>query len=416
MYALVDCNNFYASCERVFNPALKHKPIVILSNNDGCVIARSNEAKAIGIPMGLPYFQCKTLIEQSHTHVFSSNYTLYGDMSSRIMSLLSAFTPEYEIYSIDEAFLKLDSLAIQDHLVYASKIQQHILKSTGIPVSVGIGPTKTLAKVANYIAKKKTLLGLFEIHAANVEEMLASLAVEDIWGIGNNLGKRLRQMHIHSALDFKQASPVKMRKQFSVVVEKIVHELNSLSCLGLNEIEPKQSITSSRSFGIKVTELARLKEAIAYHSTIACTKMRKQHSFARGIYVFIKTSKHNEKQPYYRNAITVTFESPLNDTGLIIQQALQAIEKIFCPHLSYHKAGVMLLDLIDASLLQPDLFSPSPNRVILMEALDKINAKFQKGALFYAAEGIQKKWQMKRGKKSSDFTTNWKELAIAYAK
>lgn len=415
IYALLDCNNFYASCERVFNPDLQNKSIVILSNNDGCIIARSNEAKAIGIPMGAPYFKYKKLIEESHTTVFSSNYALYGDMSARVMSLLSQFTPLYEIYSIDEAFLRLDGLNIQDFIKYASAMKQHILRCTGMPVSIGIGPTKTLAKIANYIAKKKIIQGVFEVTDKNVDEILANLAVDNIWGVGWKLSARLRKQGIHSALDLKQISPVTMRKQFSVVVEKMVHELNGYSCLALEETQPKRNITSSRSFGKKVTALSDLKEAIASHCTKACAKLRTQNSFANGILLFIKTSKHDEKQSYCNFSTVIQFDTPLNDTGLIIRQVLPAVERLFRPHLKYNKVGVTLLDLVREDLLQQDCFTPSPNRHALMETLDAINAKYKKDTLFYAAEGIKKGWKMQQNSKSPHFTTSWDELALAHA-
>lgn len=415
LYALLDCNNFYASCERVFNPSLKNRPMVILSNNDGCVIARSNEAKAIGIPMGVPYFKCQRLIEQSQTVVFSSNYALYGDMSARVMSLLPSFTPEFEVYSIDEAFLKLNTVGTKNYFSYAVDMRQHVLRCTGLPVSIGIAATKTLSKVANVIAKKKTWQGVFEITPQNVDEVLATLAVEDIWGVGINLGRSLRKHRIHSALDLKRASPIMMRRQFNVVMEKMVHELNGHSCLALEEVSPKKNITSSRSFGMKVKDLTSLKEAIAYHCANAAVKLRDQGSAAQGMYVFIKTSKHDDSQVYSHLGKTIAFESPLYDTSLIIAAATQAVENIFQPHLRYYKAGIILLDLVEAATLQQDIFSPSPNREGLMEVLDEINQKYHNNLLFYAAEGLTQSWQAKRGRKSLSFTTNWKELPIAYA-
>ena len=414
-YALMDCNNFYASCERVFNPSLKHRPIVILSSNDGCVIARSNEAKAIGIPMGAPYFKYRGLMTQSQTAVFSSNFTLYGDMSARIMSLLPTFTSQFEIYSIDEAFLKLDFLSSAELISHALFIKQQVFRFTGVPVSIGIAPTKTLAKVANYVAKKKTLEGVFSVTNQNVDEMLAALAVDDVWGIGRKLGEKLRQRGIHSALDLKRTPPVLMRRQFSVIVEKIVHELNSYSCLALQDVEPKQSITSSSSFGTKITVLSSLKEAVASHCAKAWAKLRAQGSLASGIVIFLKTSKHDDKQPYYKNSVTLGFDSPLNDTGLMLQKISPAVESLFQEGVRYNKAGVILLGLVKAGSLQQDWVSPSINRDELMQIVDKINTKYQKKTLFYAAEGTQQNWQAKKERKSPHFTTNWKELPIAYA-
>ncbi|MBY0544488.1 MAG: Y-family DNA polymerase [Gammaproteobacteria bacterium] len=415
IYALVDCNNFYASCERVFNPRLKNKPMVILSNNDGCVIARSNEAKAIGIPMGAPYFKYRSLIEQSNTVVFSSNYTLYGDMSARVMDLLSQFTPQYEIYSIDEAFLRLDSLSECDYVAYAAQIKAQVFKCTGIPVSVGIGSTKTLTKVANHVAKKKTINGVFYLHPKNEDEVLANFAVEDVWGIGRKLSEKLKNRGIYTALNLKHASPAQMRKYFSVVVENIVHELNGLSCLLLEAVQPKQSITSSRSFGKKVTEIASLKEAVAGHCRVACEKLRKQKSVTQGIYIFAQTSRHSTTQVFQTHARSINFSTALDDTGLIIQLALTEVEKFFSEGSQYQKAGIILLDIMDKSTLSFDLFTPSPNRDVLMSVLDAINTKFQKNTLFYAAEGIKKDWQMKRERKSPHYTSSWTELAIAYA-
>lgn len=298
LYGLIDCNNFYASCERVFNPGLQNKPIVILSNNDGCIISRSNEAKALGIPMGAPYFKYKGLIEKSKTAVFSSNFSLYGDMSARVMSFLPYFSPDFEVYSIDEAFLTLDLAQLPSPTLYAKAIQHTLLKSTGLPVSIGLAPTKTLAKVANYIAKKKTSDGIFELTESNLETHLASLDIEEVWGIGRKLGPKLRQRGILTALDLKRSPPVVMRRQFNVIMEKMVHELNGYPCLTLEDISPKDTITSSRSFGQKVTELSHLKEALATHCAKACQKLRAQGTVARGIILFIKTSKHDENQLY----------------------------------------------------------------------------------------------------------------------
>lgn len=417
VFALVDCNNFFASCERVFNPALVNKPIVVLSSNDGCVIARSNEAKTLGIPMGAPLFKYQALMTQHHVQVFSSNFALYRSFSKRVMACLKIFSPDCEEYSVDEAFLRLDLLANKDYITLAKTIREQVLQWTGIPVSIGIAPTKTLAKVANRYAKKQTTTGIFQLTEANRDTLLSNMPLEDIWGISWRLGEKLRKIGIKSALDLKSSNPQFMKKKFGVVLERMVWELQGVSCLGLLEkAEPKQSIQSSRSFGKTLTECADIAEALAHYTVLACQKLRSQNSLASGITVFLHTSPFNPTKPYYSNHTTIHFETPLNDTGILITFAKQALKTIFKSGYDYVKTGIILLDLVDGKYHQMSLFdTPShPKRRQLYKALDAINLVLGNNTLFHAAEGIEQSWKTKHHKRSPRYTTCWNELAIVY--
>lgn len=440
LYALVDCNNFYASCERVFAPHLIGQPVVVLSNNDGCVIARSDEAKAVGVPMGAPLHDYHAMMKKHDVAIFSSNYALYGDMSARVMRSLHHFTPDVEIYSIDEAFLGLsgfDEPQLPEHM---RRMRRAIRQWTGIPVSVGIAPTKTLAKLANRIAKKYTSDGVYMMTDHDLmPRILGDIEVEDIWGISKRWGARLRQMGIGTALQLRQASPRQIRQSLSVVGERIVHELNGHSCLTIEEVQPKQTIMSSRSFGKMVSDLQSLEEAVASYTARAAEKLRKQDSRAGGIYVFIRTNRFRQNDPQYSNAAMVGFDDATSDTASLIRAAMGAIRHIYRPGYRYHKAGVMLTDLTahdggQMSLLHPD---PTPEETRQsqdkrMAVLDQINHKMGQGTLFHATEGItlkgQKKpniygrraqdqriqgterWRMRSQFKSPAYTTRWNEL------
>ena len=300
IFALVDCNNFYASCERVFNPKLEGKPIVVLSNNDGCIIARSNEAKALGIPMGAPFFKYKQLINRNKVHVFSSNYTFYGDMSARVMTSLRSLVGEIEIYSIDEAFLDISSFAYCDLEDTAKEIKTLIKQWTGIPVSIGIGSSKTLAKIANRQAKKDSLDNVFDIRNPDVKKsVLQELPVEEIWGISTRWGRRLRKIGIEKAQDLVEANPRYVKKTISIVGERIHYELNGVSCIGIEEVKNKKNIISSKSFGKKVSQVQELEEAVSNYTARACEKLRLQNSRAQGLYVFLRTSPHIDKERQY---------------------------------------------------------------------------------------------------------------------
>jgi DNA polymerase V len=422
IFALVDCNNFYASCERVFSPKLKGKPIVILSNNDGCVIARSNEAKALGIPMGAPYFKYKKICTDNEIAVFSSNYQLYGDMSGRVMTSLKELAPELEIYSVDEAFLKLDDLSNNDLNAYALSIKQKIGQWTGIPVSIGIGPTKTLAKLANFMAKKSNS-GVFDIRdGATCQAVLKDLKVGEVWGVGKNIATRLNSLGIITAAELKAQDPKYIRKIFGVVGERIVLELRGTACFSLNtNPDPKQTIITSRSFSKPVTDLVELEEAISDYAARACEKMRAQNSKARGINVFIQTNPHKDQEEFYQNSLNFFFDEATDDTRLVIKAAKELVSGLYREGLRYKKVGITLLDLNNDQLpSQTNLFSAAGNKAsnvvdakrqkTLMKVMDDLNEKMGRGTILLAAQGIEQEWSMKRGLKSSNYTTNWDDL------
>lgn len=418
IFALVDCNNFYASCERVFNPRLEGKPIVVLSNNDGCVVARSNEAKKLGIPMGAPFHEWKKLCDKKILFAFSSNYALYGDMSNRVMTSLEHFCPDLEIYSIDEAFLSLDGLKERDLFSYSKNIRKIIKQWTGIPVSIGIAPTKTLAKIANRIAKKNTVEGVFNLCDSVIREnILSEFPVEDIWGVGRRLAKRLNDLKIRTALDLRNANVKMIRMHFSVVMERLVEELRGISCIPLEMVQPRKQIISSRSFGKLVTELSELEEAISYYTAKACLKLRKQNSLAGGITIFLHTNFFREKDPQYGNSINHRFAEPSSDSSFIISAAKKCLKNIYRPGFRYQKTGVMLLDLSPHSVRQYDLFSSRENKSeLLMQTFDLINERLGKNTLFIAAEGVQRNWKTRCNRMSYRYTTQWNELAKVICK
>ena len=320
VFALVDCNNFYASCERVFDPTLKRRAIVILSNNDGCIVARSNEAKALGIPMGGPLFEQKAIIKKHNVAVFSSNYQLYGDMSQRVMDSLRLYTPDMEVYSIDEAFLRLDHLQPRNLYEYCKAIREKVFQWTGIPVSIGIAPTKVLAKVANHVAKKQT--GIFDIRSQQAQdEILKTLNVDKIWGVAGRWAERLRLMGINKASELRDASPTIIRKHLSVVGERILRELRGQICIDLEEIQPRKSIMSSKSFGNLLTKKEPIAEALANYAARACEKLRKQNSQAQRVHVFVETNGFREIDRQYNNGFTYTLTTPTSDTRSIIEAA-----------------------------------------------------------------------------------------------
>lgn len=425
IFALVDCNNFYASCERVFNPKLKDKPIVILSNNDGCVIARSNEAKALGVPMGAPYFKYKKICLENKIAVFSSNYQLYGDMSNRVMTSLRELVPMLEIYSVDEAFLKLDDLFSSDLTTYALSIKQKIGQWTGIPVSVGIGPTKTLAKLANFMAKKSNS-GVFDLRDEVLcQEVLGKVQVGEVWGVGRNIAARLNSLGIQTAKELRDQDPKYIRKIFGVVGERIVLELRGVSCFSLNmNPDPKQTIVTSRSFSKPVTDLVELEEAISDYAARACEKMRAQYSKARGINVFIQTNPHKDQEAFYQNSLNFFFDEATDDTRLVIKVAKELVSGLYREGLRYKKVGITLLDLNNDQLpSQTNLFSAARSKTIdpitaarqetLMKVMDGLNEKMGRGTVLLAAQGIEQEWSIRSGFRSPNYTTNWDDLPRA---
>lgn len=411
IFALVDCNNFYASCERVFDPGLKGRAIVILSNNDGCIVARSNEAKALGIPMGVPLFEQKAVIKKHDVAVFSSNYQLYGDMSQRVMNSIRLHVPDMEVYSIDEAFLRLDHLQPRNLYEYCKLIRGKILQWTGIPVSIGIGPTKVLAKVANHIAKKQN--GIFDIrNRQEQDKILQTLDAGKLWGIAGRWSERLSRMNINKASELRDADPTIIRKHLSVVGERILRELKGQPCIDLESIQPRKSIMSSKSFGNLLTKKEPLEEALANYAARACEKLRKQKSRAQAVYVFVQTNGFRKTDRQYNNAFTRTLSIPTSDTRVIIDAAKFCLNKIYRQGYRYKKTGIMLLDLIPASLEQKQLFNnvnhlPSDR---MMDIVDLINNDHGPDTLFFGAQGVAREWKMRCESRSPRYTTQWYEL------
>lgn len=414
MYILVDCNNFYAACERLFRPDLRDKPIVVLSNNDGCVIARSNEAKAFGIKMGQAYFQIKAICKQHNIQVFSSNYSLYGDLSNRVMSIIRAFWPEIEIYSIDEAFLDIRTLPEMLRENFCKELQQWILQCTGIPVSIGMGKTKTLAKLANYIAKRALQTSVFLLDEGN-RFWLDKIAVGEVWGVGRQWGKKLSAQGIATAGDLARMNAGILKKQFTVVLLRTAMELNGIACGGLEEALPKKSILSSKSFGEMQTDLTVLAEAISAHCARACEKARKQGLAAQRLSVFLRSNRHRPDLKQYNNSMECTLIAATADTRVITAIAKRCLQKMFKSGIQYKKVGVMLMDLIDKNHQQYDLFHQHSPETLekkekTMAILDSINARFGNHTLKLAAEGYSSVWKMRAEMRSPRYTTCWDEL------
>jgi len=406
--ALADCNNFYVSCERVFKPWLNEKPVIVLSNNDGCAIARSNEAKRLGIKMGVPYYQVKELCQKNRVSVFSSNYELYGDMSKRIVSILMRFTPEAEVYSIDESFLSLEK--IHDPVRTAEEMRKIVLMWTGIPISVGIGPTKTLAKMANRMAKKQDTGCLMLKGSEN--SLISSVRVRDVWGIGRRIEEKLKRLKILTVLDLVNAPAPIIRKVGSVQLERTQKELQGLQCISIGQIpEPKKNVCCSRSFSRTVTDLEELEEAVANHAVRATQKIRKEGSITCGLRVFIMTNRFS-KDPQYSNSRTIGFDEPSDDPIRILSTAKELLRSIYRKGYSYKKAGVMLLNLRtrdqDQELLFRDHYDKKRNR--LVKALESINSRYGTESAFLAAQGIDRSWDMKRQRRTPRYTTNWNEI------
>jgi DNA polymerase V len=416
--ALIDVNNFYVSCERVFNPKIKTKPVVVLSNNDGCAVARSTEVKALGVGMGAPWFKFKDLAKQHGIIAYSSNYALYADMSNRVMSILRQYSPDQEVYSIDESFLDLTHFQSKDLIAYGQSMRRRILQWTSLPVCVGIGSTKTLAKLANHCAKKKpefnSVCHFNTMSPTELDGLLGQVAVGEVWGVGRKLAPKLNALGIHTVLDLKKANPQHMRQQFSVVMEKTIQELNGTVCIELEEIRPiKQQILSSRSFGYPVQDYNSLAESITLYMSRAAEKLRKQQSFAASVYVYIRTSPFKEKQPFYSNGLTIALPTPTDDTRKLVGVALWGLRQIYKSNYQYAKAGVMLGELVPAEGIQTDLFSAtqvSAKNSKLMLAMDGINKKMGKESIKLASEGFTRPWKMKQENKSPCYTTKWHEL------
>lgn len=417
-FALVDCNNFYASCEKLFRPDLKHTPVVVLSNNDGCVVARSREVKQLGIKMGVPFFKLREEVERYGIVAFSSNYALYADISNRVMTTLEELAPNIEIYSIDEAFLDLTGVSHCCSLTeFGQQVRETVYNWIGISVGVGIAPTKTLAKLANYAAKTyKATGGVVDLTSRDRQRKLMAITpIEEVWGVGRQLSKHLRIINIDTALKLADADPRWIKKQFNVVLERTVRELNGDSCLNLEEVAaPKKQIVSSRSFGERITDLQIMAEAIASYAARATEKLRIQKQYARSLTIFIRTNPFSETEPYYSNSATYQFPIPTDDTRDMLEQSRSLLDLIWRDGYRYMKGGVILTDFYDAGVYQPDLFCESHirgNSKVLMQVLDTINHS-GKGKVWFAGEGITRAWSMKREHLSPAYTTNWRELPV----
>ncbi len=414
MFALVDCNNFYASCQRVFEPHLNHKPVVVLSNNDGCVIARSNEAKALGIPMGAPAFELKKIINDHQVHVYSSNFALYGDMSARVMNLLANYTPSIEVYSIDEAFLKLDGFDLYDLNTYGKTIQQKVTRGTGIPISVGIAPTKTLAKVANKIAKKYPTYTQSSYLINTEEKRIKALkwtSIEDVWGIGRRYAKRLKNRGIYNAYQFTQLSDDWVKKEMSIVGLRLKHELLGRPVLDLEINQPKKAIATTRSFEKMYTQWEEISERIATFTASSAEKLRKQNSQCNLVMVFVRTNYFRKDQPQYSRSIVVKTDLSTCsniDLNICAQKGLKAI---FKPGYHYKKAGVILMGIVPNEQTQLSLFASSnPKHKLIMHAMDRINQSLCQTKIMFAGQSLNRKWKMKQEKLSPRFTTKFQDI------
>jgi DNA polymerase V len=416
LLALVDCNNFYVSCERVFRPDLIGKPVAVLSNNDGCIVARSQEVKDLGVKMGVPLFQIQQLVNQHQIQLFSSNYALYADISARVMTTLEEFAPSLEVYSIDEAFLDLTGVCHQDSIAYGQSIRKAVFRSTGIPVCVGMGPTKTLAKLANFAAKKwKQTEGVLDLSdPVRREKLMRLVPVSEVWGIGSRTGAKLNQLGIHTVWDLAVQPGQRIKSQFNIVAARIVLELNGISCLDLEQVAPdKQQIVCSRSFSRRLTEYGELSQALAKYGSRAAEKLRHQQSVAGHISVFIRTSPFNPHEPHYQRSASMRLPSATQDSRVIISAANRLLKEIFKPGYNYQKCGMQLSHIQPEN--QPgqfDLFEISHHQTDgkqVMTVVDQINRRFPK-AISLAATGFDKSWKAKSERISQRYTTDWQEL------
>ena len=415
MFALVDCNNFYASCERVFNPKLIDKPIVILSNNDGCVISRSNEAKALGIPMGAPAFKYDSVFKKYKVYVFSTNFPLYGDMSSRVMNILSSYTPNIEIYSIDEAFLKFEGFENYDLESYCEEIKNMVFKWTGIPVSIGIAPTKALAKVANRIAKKfpNQTKGVYLINSKKKRiKALKWLNIGDVWGIGFRHAEKLKNIKINTAYDFINLEDNWVRKNMSVVGLRLKKELEGKSVLDLEEIRsPKKAIATTRSFEGTITDYEEIKERISTFAICCAEKLRAQNSNCNSIYVFVRSNKFQKNKTQYRNGILMTIPFSTNSNMIISKYAIEGLKRIFKKGINYKKAGTIVMGLDSSDNYQLNLFeNENPKHKYLMKTIDFIEKKVGQSKIKLASQDLRKRWKMKQEKLSPNYTCKVDEI------
>lgn len=420
--ALVDCNNFYISCERMFNSRLEGKPVVVLSNNDGVAVARSNEVKALGIKMGEPWFKMEKLAKQHGIVALSSNYSLYGDLSARVMSILSTFSPRQEIYSIDECFLDLEGFDPQTLMAYGQTIRQAVKRNVGIPVCVGIADTKTLAKLANHCAKKglagsEGVCDFGQLDEQQRRTLFASLPVGEIWGVGRRITEKLLTMNITTVENLCTANLEMIRSQFSVILARTVQELNGTPCIELEDANtPRQQIMVSRSFGSTVTALADLSESVASFTTRAAEKLRHDGSVAASICVYVRTNPFKEDDPQYQRSMIVPLSQPTDDTSKLVHAALTGLKAIYRSGYRYKKSGMLLMGLQAKETIQATLFDDPAEQArsdSRMRVMDAINRRMGQGSVTIAASGISKRWAMRRERKSPNYTTDWNELPVA---
>ena len=413
-FALVDCNNFYASCERIFKPKLIGRPIVVLSNNDGCIITRSAEAKVLGIKMGEPYFKAKEIIKKNNVKVFSSNYALYGDISQRVMETLSSFSPDIEIYSIDEAFLGFNGFKNYELSTYCKHIKEKVQKWVGIPVSIGLSETKTLAKIANHLAKKNlSYAGVCILkNKSSIDKALEETKINDVWGIGKHSSVFLKKHNIRMAKDFTLLDQQWIRKNMGIVGEKIYFELQGISCLDLELIpSSKKSCCVSRSFSKPIEKLNDLEESISNYGVRVSEKIRGEKLVTQSISIFVLTNHFNKREKQYSNSVRLQLSFPTNDSIKIVKRALEGIRQIYRSGYRYKKAGIILHELSSASEIKGLLDFDRNQSDSVMKTIDQINYRYGKSSIKLASEGIEKKWSMKRERVSQCYTTRFDELA-----
>jgi DNA polymerase V len=411
---LLDCNNFYCSCERVFRPDLEHKPVAILSNNDGCIISRSQEVKALGIPMAAPLHKYRSILAQAGVRLFSANFVLYGDLSERVMNTLRDLAPTVEVYSIDEAFFDLSHLKPAELIPFCQALRQTVRQWTGIPVSIGIGPTKTLAKLANRIAKKRVdcndVYALIDPPGYQYE--FSQCDVVEVWGIGHRLATRLREKNIRTVWDLAQCPAGWVRQEGGVVLERTMRELHGISCLPVELGNPyRQRIMVSRSFGRDVDNLDELKAAVTSFAARTGEKLRRQNCKTQSVSVFVQTSPYKNRDEYYSNGKTLKLEYASDDSRALIEASVHGVTELFKPGFLYKKAGVLLDDILPNNLIQTSLFEPAPSG--LSKTVDAINTRMGDNTLRYAAVDMGSNWRMNQNHRSPKYSTNWRELPVA---
>lgn len=416
-YALIDGDNFFAACERVFNAACRNAPVAVLSNNDGCIISRSREVKALGVPMGAPFHEVRALLERHCVHVFSANFELYGDLSDRMIETLETLTDRVEVYSIDEAFVHLNETPASLH-TFAHQARTRIRQWTGLPVTVGVAPTKTLAKVAAELGKKDATGTHLLLHPDAITDALHRLPVGDVWGVGRRLVERFRGWGIHTARDLAQMTDPRFLTRVNVMVKKTQAELRGTPCFGLDDTPAsKQSMLSSRSFGRPVTHPRELQEAVAHHAARLAAKLHAAGQHATALTVMIRTNPFRPDDPQYRNHTTLLLPHPTHYAPHLVKAAMAGLDAIYQPGYRYHKAGVMVVGLSDGQTVQTTLFSERADDARherLMAAMARVNHHWGRGAVQLAAEGLEKPWRMRRERRSPAYTTRWEDLLLVH--